>query len=136
MLVENAEFAAEMLEQLRTLKIGISLDDFGTGYSSLAYLRRFEIDTIKVDQSFVSTMLRDEDSSEIVKTVITLAQNLGKETVAEGVETASELMALKILGVDHIQGFLISKPLPADEAEALLAVDNPLKYVLSSEIME
>ena len=136
MLVENAEFAAEMLEQLRTLKIGISLDDFGTGYSSLAYLRRFEIDTIKVDQSFVSTMLRDEDSSEIVKTVITLARNLGKETVAEGVETASELMALKVLGVDHIQGFLISKPVPADEAEALLAVDNPLKYVLSSDIVE
>ncbi|MEN8164003.1 MAG: EAL domain-containing protein, partial [Acidobacteriota bacterium] len=100
MLVENTEYASEMLEQLRTLNIGISLDDFGTGYSSLAYLRRFEIDTIKIDQSFVSTMLEDEESSEIVKTVVTLARNLGKETVAEGVETQSQFEALRALGVD------------------------------------
>ncbi len=130
MLVENTEYASQMLEQLRTLNIGISLDDFGTGYSSLTYLRRFEIDTIKIDQSFVSTMLEDEDSSEIVKTVITLAKNLGKETVAEGVETESQFEALQALGVDHIQGFWIARPMPADEAEVFLAAGNPLEKLL------
>ncbi len=127
MLVENTEHASQMLEQLRTLNISISLDDFGTGYSSLAYLRRFEIDTIKIDQSFVSTMLEDEESSEIVRTVVTLAKNLGKETVAEGVETASQLEALRVLGVDHVQGYLIARPMPADEAEAFLAAWKPFE---------
>ena len=127
MLVENTEYASQMLEQLRTLNIGISLDDFGTGYSSLAYLRRFNIDTIKIDQSFVSTMLEDEESSEIVRTVVTLAKNLGKETVAEGVETASQLEALRTLGVNHVQGYLIARPMPADEAEAFLAAWEPFQ---------
>lgn len=129
-LVENTEYASQMLEQLRTLNIGISLDDFGTGYSSLAYLRRFEIDTIKIDQSFVSTMLEDEDSSEIVKTVVTLAKNLGKETVAEGVETVSQFEALRALGVDHVQGFLIARPMPAEEAEFFLTMGNPLENIV------
>ncbi len=129
MLVENTEYASQMLEQLRALNISISLDDFGTGYSSLTYLRRFEIDTIKIDQSFVSTMLEDEDSSEIVKTVVTLAKNLGKETVAEGVETASQLEALRALGVDHIQGYLVARPMPADEAEAFLAAWKPVEML-------
>jgi diguanylate cyclase (GGDEF)-like protein len=133
MLVENTEYASQMLEQLRTLNIGISLDDFGTGYSSLAYLRRFEIDTIKIDQSFVSTMLEDEDSSEIVKTVVTLAKNLGKETVAEGVETVSQLEALRNLSVDHVQGYLIARPMPAAEAETFLIAGNPLERISDLE---
>jgi len=136
MLVENTEYASQMLEQLRALNISISLDDFGTGYSSLTYLRRFEIDTIKIDQSFVSTMLEDEDSSEIVKTVVTLAKNLGKETVAEGVETASQYEALRALGVDHIQGFWIARPMPADEAEAFLTAGNPLENLLPPLVAE
>ena len=89
-LMENAQYAAEMLDQLRALDIGISIDDFGTGYSSLAYLRRFQIDTLKIDYSFVSRMVEDEESSEIVRTIITLAKNLGKDTVAEGVQTRSQ----------------------------------------------
>lgn len=129
MLVENTEYASQMLEQLGALNIGISLDDFGTGYSSLAYLRRFEIDTIKIDQSFVSTMLEDEDSSEIVRTVVTLAKNLGKEIVAEGVETLSQFEALRALGVDQVQGYLVAYPMPADEVEVMLAGGNPLENV-------
>ena len=120
-LMENAQYAAEMLEQLRSLDIRISIDDFGTGYSSLAYLRRFKVDTLKIDFSFVSRMLADEENSQIVKTIRTLASNLGKQTVAEGVETRSQYDALKELGVDRAQGWYISPPLPVEEADDLLA---------------
>ena len=102
-LMENAQYASAVLEQLRSLNIAISIDDFGTGYSSLAYLRRFEIDTLKIDYSFISRMPEDEDSFEIVKTIITMAKNLGKDTVAEGVETRSQLDALIDLDADMIQ---------------------------------
>ncbi len=133
-LMENAQYAAEMLEQLRSLDIRISIDDFGTGYSSLAYLRRFKIDTLKIDYSFVSRMLADEENSQIVKTIRTLANNLGKQTVAEGVETRSQYDALKELGVDRAQGMYISPPLPVEEADDLLArtvkEENHLKKIL------
>jgi EAL domain-containing protein (putative c-di-GMP-specific phosphodiesterase class I) len=133
-LMENAKEAAEMLDQLRSLDICISIDDFGTGYSSLAYLRRFKIDTLKIDYSFVSRMLSDEENSQIVKTITTLAGNLGKQTVAEGVETRSQFEALKELGVDRAQGIYVSPPLPPEEADALLArtvdEENHLKKIL------
>jgi EAL domain-containing protein (putative c-di-GMP-specific phosphodiesterase class I) len=137
-LMENAQYAAEMLDQLRSLDIGISIDDFGTGYSSLAYLRRFKIDTLKIDYSFVSRMLADEESSEIVRTITTLAGNLGKETVAEGVETRSQFEALQQFNVDRVQGIFISPPVPPEEAEALLestaSVDNHLKKILDDRM--
>jgi len=137
-LMENAQYAAAMLEELRALDIGISIDDFGTGYSSLAYLRRFKIDTLKIDYSFVSRMLADEESSQIVKTITTLAGNLGKQTVAEGVETRSQFDALRELGVDRAQGIFISPPVPAAEAEDLLArtihEDNHLRKILSDRL--
>jgi len=133
-LMENAAYAQGMLEQLRSLDIGISIDDFGTGYSSLAYLRRFGIDTLKIDYSFVSQMLQDEDSSEIVRTIATLARNLGKQTVAEGVETRSQLEVLREIGVDHVQGNFISPPLTGDRAGELLArtwdADDQLAKIL------
>ncbi len=134
-LMENAAYAQGMLEQLRSLDIGISIDDFGTGYSSLAYLRRFGIDTLKIDHSFVSQMLQDEDSSEIVRTISTLARNLGKQTVAEGVETRSQLEVLRDIGVDHVQGNFISPPLTGDRAGELLArtwdADDQLAKILA-----
>jgi EAL domain-containing protein (putative c-di-GMP-specific phosphodiesterase class I) len=119
-LMENAQYATAVLDQLKTLKIAISIDDFGTGYSSLAYLRRFPIDTLKIDYSFVSRMLEDEESSEIVRTIITLAKNLGKDTVAEGVETRSQFQALVDLDVNMIQGYFVAPPLPKEVAESLL----------------
>ena len=137
-LMENAEYASAVLEQLRSLNIAISIDDFGTGYSSLAYLRQLDIDTLKIDYSFVSRMLDDEDSSEIVRTIIQLAKNLGKDTVAEGVETRSQLEALVELGANMVQGFFIAPPLPASVAESLLkrtATSNDhLKKILSDRI--
>jgi diguanylate cyclase (GGDEF)-like protein/PAS domain S-box-containing protein len=126
-LMENAQYASAVLEQLRSLNIAISIDDFGTGYSSLAYLRRFEIDTLKIDYSFVSRMLEDEESSEIVRTIITLAKNLGKDTVAEGVQTRSQFEALVALDVNMVQGYFIAPPLPREVAESLLerTADHP-----------
>ncbi|MDX2436009.1 MAG: EAL domain-containing protein [Acidobacteriota bacterium] len=119
-LMENAEYASAVLEQLKALNIAISIDDFGTGYSSLAYLRRFPIDTLKIDYSFVSRMLEDDESSEIVRTIVTLAKNLGKDTVAEGVERRAQFQALADLDVNMIQGYFVAPPLPKEVAESLL----------------
>ncbi len=134
-LMENAQYASAVLEQLRSLNIAISIDDFGTGYSSLAYLRRFEIDTLKIDYSFISRMMEDEDSFEIVKTIIIMAKNLGKDTVAEGVETRSQFDALVDLDIDMIQGYFVAPPLPAEDAESLLertaGSPNHLQKILS-----
>jgi EAL domain-containing protein (putative c-di-GMP-specific phosphodiesterase class I) len=137
-LMENAQHAEDMLEQLRKLDIGISIDDFGTGYSSLAYLRRFEIDTLKIDYSFVSRMLFDQESAEIVRTIVHLARNLGKESVAEGVETRSQFEALQRMGVDLIQGYYVSPPIPAEGAQKLLEMTsnspNHLQTILANRL--
>jgi len=119
-LMENTEHATAMLDQLSALDIGLSIDDFGTGYSSLSYLKRFEIDSLKIDYSFVTKMLDDLDSMEIVRTIIDLGRNLGKTTIAEGVETDAQLEALREMGVDQVQGFYIARPMPAEAAGELL----------------
>ncbi len=119
-LMENTEHATAMLDQLSALDIGLSIDDFGTGYSSLSYLKRFEIDSLKIDYSFVTRMLDDVDSLEIVRTIIDLGRNLGKTTIAEGVETDGQLEALREMGVDQVQGFYIARPMPAEDAVELL----------------
>ena len=137
-LMEDAQHAAAMLAQLRRLGMGISVDDFGTGYSSLAYLRRFEIDAIKIDRSFVARMLVDEDSMEIVRSVVQLARNLGKVTIAEGVETRSQLEALRGLDVDQIQGMFVAPALTPEAAETLLAstaaAEDQLEHILNGRL--
>ncbi len=119
-LMENTVHATAMLDQLSALDIGLSIDDFGTGYSSLSYLKRFEIDSLKIDYSFVTRMLDDVDSMEIVRTIIDLGRNLGKTTIAEGVETDAQLEALRDMGCDQVQGFYIARPMPAENAAELL----------------
>ena len=91
--MENAEYAAEMLSQLRDLRVQINVDDFGTGYSSLSYLHRFPVNNLKIDQSFVSRIGVDEENSEIIGTILTLARNLGMDVIAEGVETKEQLVS-------------------------------------------
>jgi Amt family ammonium transporter len=120
-IVENAESAMQMLSRLRALNVQLHMDDFGTGYSSLSYLHRFQIDTLKIDRSFVSNMGEGGENSEIVRTIVTLARNLGIEVIAEGVETAEQLAQLRALGCDHVQGFLFSRPIAGEEAGALIA---------------
>jgi EAL domain-containing protein (putative c-di-GMP-specific phosphodiesterase class I) len=123
MLMESIDSAAGVLEQLRAMDIQVSIDDFGTGYSSLSYLHRLPLDTLKVDRSFVNGLGVDEERSAIVRTVITLAHNLGLEVVAEGVETREQAQLLRALGCRYGQGYLFSKPVDGEKAEQLVAAE-------------
>ncbi len=113
--IDNAEAAIAMIESLRAMGVQVSIDDFGTGYSSLSYLHRFPVDTLKIDQSFVSKMDKDGKQVELVSTIIKMATNLGIQVVAEGVETGAQRRHLKRLSCDFMQGFAFSKPVPAEE---------------------
>lgn len=113
------EYSIYVLEQLKALGIGISIDDFGTGYSSLNYLKNFPIDYIKIDKSFVSEIMNNEQDAVIIKAIISLAHNLHKEVIAEGVETKEQLEFLKTHQCDISQGYFFSKPLPVDEIERI-----------------
>ncbi len=119
-VMDNAEAAISILKQLKRVGVQLSIDDFGTGYSSLSYLHRFPIDTLKIDRSFVSSMEGGSENGEIVRTVVALAKALGLNVIAEGIETIHQLHQLRILGTEYGQGFLFSKPVPLDEAEAIL----------------
>jgi EAL domain-containing protein (putative c-di-GMP-specific phosphodiesterase class I) len=120
-VMENIETATEMLRQLRSLGVKLAIDDFGTGYSSLSYLHRFPIDTLKIDRSFVTRMSENNENTEIVRTIVVLAQNLGMDVVAEGVETNEQLVLLQKLGCENGQGYFFSKPVNADGAERIIA---------------
>lgn len=110
-LMEYSENTLATLRALRNNKIHIALDDFGTGYSSMNYLKRLPINSIKVDQSFVSGLLDDKDSLAIVRSIVTLSKNLGFQITAEGIETLDQAEILKFLGCETLQGFYFSKPL-------------------------
>ncbi|MGB4073880.1 putative bifunctional diguanylate cyclase/phosphodiesterase [Pseudomonas sp.] len=121
-IMNDADSANLLLARLKDLDIQLSIDDFGTGYSSLSYLHRFPFDILKIDRSFVGKMDQDDRQGlEIVRTIIALAQVLGLKVVAEGIETPAQLELLRGLGCQFGQGYLFAKPLPASEAEALLA---------------
>jgi diguanylate cyclase (GGDEF)-like protein/PAS domain S-box-containing protein len=120
MVMEDAEAATAMLRQLRSLNVQLSIDDFGTGYSSLSYLHRFPVNILKIDKSFVGRMAVDEESMGIVETIITLASKLKMNVVAEGIETQEQWDKLKSLQCQLGQGFLFSRPVPADKARALV----------------
>lgn len=124
MVMEDAEAATAMLRQLRSLHVQLSIDDFGTGYSSLSYLHRFPVNILKIDRSFVGRMSMDEESMGIVETVITLALKLKMDVVAEGIETEEQWQKLRALRCHYGQGYLFSKPVPAEEAVALVREDR------------
>jgi diguanylate cyclase (GGDEF)-like protein/PAS domain S-box-containing protein len=119
-LIENITETIMILEQLKALGIKISIDDFGTGYSSLNYLHRLPADTLKIDRSFIKQMLQEKRNYQLVKTIITLSNELGLAVVAEGIETQQQLQWLQQLGCEFGQGYLFSRPLPADKIETLL----------------
>jgi EAL domain-containing protein (putative c-di-GMP-specific phosphodiesterase class I) len=120
-VMDNIETATEMLRQLRELGVQLAIDDFGTGYSSLSYLHRFPIDTLKIDRSFVTRMSENNENAEIVRTIVVLAQNLGMDVVAEGVETKEQLGLLRKLGCEHGQGYFFSRPSSESDAEKIIA---------------
>lgn len=115
-LMANVENNIQILHSLKKLGLKISIDDFGTGYSSLSYLKRFPIDTIKIDQSFVRDLATDPDDAAIVTAIIAMSKSLNFKTIAEGVETEEQFKFLCEHGCDEIQGYYFSKPLPVDEA--------------------
>ncbi len=119
-VMENAEAAAAMLKQLRALGVQLSIDDFGTGYSSLSYLHRFPLSMLKIDRTFIGHMDVGGENTEIVRTIITLANNLGMQVVAEGVETAAQLAHLRMLNCTYGQGYFFSRPVAAEQVAALL----------------
>jgi EAL domain-containing protein (putative c-di-GMP-specific phosphodiesterase class I) len=122
--MQNAEATAETLRRLKELGVRVSIDDFGTGYSSLGYLRRFPIDILKIDRSFVRDADRDSDSAAIVRTIVALARALKLKVVAEGVETAEQREFLGREGVDRMQGYYFARPCEAPALAAQLQQRN------------
>lgn len=120
-VMHDVEHSMGVMRHLSSMGFGLSIDDFGTGYSSLSYLRRFPIDKIKIDKSFVAEMTDDNDAAAIVGTIIGLGRSLNLGVVAEGIETKPQLKQLKRLGCDEGQGYLFSRPLPVQDFETLLA---------------
>lgn len=120
MIMADPARAESALHRIYRLGVKLSVDDFGTGYSSLAYLKRLPVQTLKIDSSFVRSMLTDEQDEIIVNSTIHLAHNLGLQVVAEGVESRAVYRRLAALGCDNAQGYFMGKPLPADEAERWL----------------
>jgi EAL domain-containing protein (putative c-di-GMP-specific phosphodiesterase class I) len=123
-LIENLEQTQATLGALKGLGLKLAIDDFGTGYSSLAYLRRFPLDKLKVDQSFMRGVPEDQANLEIVATIVGLARNLKLCVLAEGVETGEQLQALRQLGCDQCQGYLFSRPLSAVQLAHWLRSDH------------
>ena len=119
-LMHNIDRVIGIMDRITAMGVTLSLDDFGTGYSSLSYLKRFPIDTLKIDRSFTTGIPGDANDCAIASTIISIAQQLNHKVIAEGVETAEQLAFLKSAGCDEVQGYLFSRPLPAEEFEEAL----------------
>ena len=124
-IMQNIDSSVEILNSLKAMGIQISIDDFGTGYSSLSYLRRFPIDYIKIDRSFIVNFTSNSDDRAIVTAIIAMARSLGLKIIAEGVETEEQLAILSELGCHEMQGYLYSKPLPPSLLFKFLRVNSP-----------
>jgi EAL domain-containing protein (putative c-di-GMP-specific phosphodiesterase class I) len=126
LLLEDSEWTAGMLTELRNAGFRLALDDFGTGFSNLGYLSRFPVDTIKIDRSFISEIHINERNRSIVRAMISLAEAMGSETVAEGVELEEEFQALADLGCHLIQGYFFSRPLKTEDLFNFLQNRSPV----------
>ncbi len=120
LFLERADYVGTLLSSIRELGIQVALDDFGTGYSSLSYLERYRLDTLKIDRSFIARIDNSDIAIAIVRTIVDLARALNMKVVGEGVETRTQLEALRSFGCDLAQGYLFSKPVSASEIDSLL----------------
>jgi len=129
LLIGSGDPAAAVLSELAALGVRLSIDDFGTGYSALSYLKRFPFDVLKIDRAFIDGIATDPESAALSKAIILMAQSLGLEVIAEGVETAAQMAFLQAYGCDLAQGYLYSEPVPAEQITALLRArgDLPLQ---------
>jgi EAL domain-containing protein (putative c-di-GMP-specific phosphodiesterase class I) len=114
-LMENPTGAPEVLGRLKALGVGLAIDDFGTGYSSLAYLRRFPVDVVKIDRAFVVDLEQDSADSTLIAAIVAMSEALGVTTIAEGVESETQAAHLLALGCNVAQGYLFSRPMPAED---------------------
>jgi EAL domain-containing protein (putative c-di-GMP-specific phosphodiesterase class I) len=126
MVMQDAESAIDSMQDLKQIGVKLSIDDFGTGYSLLSYLKRFPINKLKIDQSFIHDIASDTDDEKIVKAIIGLAQTMNLTVIAEGVETRKQLNFLRAHQCDEAQGYWYSKPLPATKMAKLLNGDGRL----------
>lgn len=126
LLEERAEVTDKLL-QFRDVGIQVAIDDFGTGYSALSYLKKFDIDYLKIDRSFVRDLATDSNDLALSEAIIVMAHKLGLKVIAEGVETIEQRDILSAAGCDYAQGFLYSKPMTAEDFDALLASGKPLR---------
>ena len=124
MLVRETDGLLETLERIRALGVKLVIDDFGTGYASLSYIKRFRVDAIKIDRSFVEELGHSPESTAIVANVIGLARSLGLGVTGEGVETEDQWQRLRAMGCDYGQGFLFSRPMAAEQVEHLLHAED------------
>jgi EAL domain-containing protein (putative c-di-GMP-specific phosphodiesterase class I) len=120
MVMHDPERTTTLLNELKTMGVSISIDDFGTGYSSLGYLKRFPIDSVKIDRSFIKDLPRDGKDAAITRAIIVMAHGLGLKVIAEGVETEEQAGFLRAEGCDEVQGYYFGKPVPEEEFAGLL----------------
>ena len=132
LLLENVESVLLQLNQLKEIGVTLSIDDFGTGYSSLAYLKRFPIDTLKIDKSFVLNLTEDADSRAIALAIVSMAHSLRLKVIAEGVEDASQAKILAEMGCDEAQGYWYARPMAGDQVAGWLQ-RNPEPAVLLAD---
>jgi EAL domain-containing protein (putative c-di-GMP-specific phosphodiesterase class I) len=121
LIMEDIESSIKKLKEVRALGLSIAIDDFGTGYSSLGYLARLPVQSLKIDRSFIITMLKDSDTMTLVQTIISLAHSLRLKVIAEGVDAAEQAKMLRLLRCDEMQGYLFSRPVPFEQMSGLLA---------------
>jgi EAL domain-containing protein (putative c-di-GMP-specific phosphodiesterase class I) len=133
--LESSDSVEAVMNELKDIGVGLILDDFGTGYSSLSYLKRFRIEKLKIDRSFMEQVCHNQQDAILVTTIIRMAQSLGMKVVAEGVETAEQMEFLTAQGCELAQGFFFSKPLPLAAVQELLSLPDSGHLTLPTDTM-
>jgi EAL domain-containing protein (putative c-di-GMP-specific phosphodiesterase class I) len=136
MVMKDPKITTSSLSVLKEMGVSIAVDDFGTGYSSLAYLKKYSLDVLKIDRSFVRDIATDPDDAAIVGAIIAMAKSLDMNVIGDGIETQEQLESLKQNGCDVVQAYLMGKPAPADEGEAFLKNYSSIAYLAKKQAID